>query len=58
MRAHEASLTTMAERTDLMGTVTALILGMFILFMVGFASPGALHEAAHDSRHSIAFPCH
>jgi cobalt transporter subunit CbtB len=26
--------------------------------MVGFAGPAALHEAAHDSRHAIAFPCH
>jgi len=33
-------------------------LGSFILFGVGFAQPSALHETAHDSRHSFAFPCH
>lgn len=36
----------------------AAMLGAFILFGVGFAQPSALHDAAHDSRHSFAFPCH
>jgi len=31
-------------------------LGFFLLFAVGFAQIS--HEAAHDSRHSVAFPCH
>jgi len=31
-------------------------LGFFLLFAVGFAQVS--HEAAHDSRHSVAFPCH
>ena len=36
----------------------ALIFGMIILFAVGFAPMGAAHNAAHDVRHSLAFPCH
>lgn len=36
----------------------AILLGTFILFGVGFAQPHLLHDAAHDSRHSFAFPCH
>lgn len=36
----------------------ALLLGTFILFGVGFAGADILHNAAHDSRHTIAFPCH
>ncbi len=24
----------------------------------GFAHPEALHNAVHDARHSLAFPCH
>jgi cobalt transporter subunit CbtB len=36
----------------------ALIFGMIILFAVGFAPMGAAHNAAHDVRHSMAFPCH
>jgi len=36
----------------------ALILGLFLLYGVGFAQPEAIHNAAHDSRHGFTFPCH
>ncbi|WP_029009413.1 CbtB domain-containing protein [Azospirillum halopraeferens] len=36
----------------------ALLLGSFLLFGAGFAQPEAIHDAAHDGRHSFAFPCH
>jgi cobalt transporter subunit CbtB len=32
--------------------------GLAIVYVVGFAGPHAIHEAAHDSRHSLNFPCH
>jgi cobalt transporter subunit CbtB len=38
--------------------VVAILLGSFVVFGVGFAGPSVLHNAAHDSRHSFAFPCH
>ena len=38
--------------------LAAGLLGVFILFGVGFAGPSTIHNAAHDSRHSFAFPCH
>ena len=39
--------------------VTAAILtGVFIISAVGFAGPEVLHNAAHDIRHVLAFPCH
>jgi len=41
--------------------VTALLaafLGLFLLWGVGFAHLSAFHNAAHDTRHSNAFPCH
>jgi cobalt transporter subunit CbtB len=38
--------------------VWAALLGALIIFSVGFAQPQALHDAAHDSRHAHAFPCH
>ena len=34
----------------------AVILGMAMLFAVGFMD--VAHNAAHDTRHAIAFPCH
>ncbi|MDA0991959.1 MAG: CbtB-domain containing protein [Verrucomicrobia bacterium] len=36
----------------------ALCVGVFLIWGVGFAQPQFLHDAAHDSRHSLAFPCH
>lgn len=41
-----------------LAALVAVLLGGFILFGVGFASPATLHNAAHDARHAFAFPCH
>jgi cobalt transporter subunit CbtB len=34
------------------------MIGMTLLFGVGFASDMAVHNGAHDTRHSRGFPCH
>ncbi|NND49661.1 MAG: CbtB-domain containing protein [Rhizobiales bacterium] len=36
----------------------AFTLGAFLVFGTGLAASDTLHSAAHDSRHSFAFPCH
>jgi cobalt transporter subunit CbtB len=36
----------------------AAVLGSFILFGVGFVDAAAVHNVAHDTRHSVSFPCH
>ncbi|MBV8921787.1 CbtB domain-containing protein [Bradyrhizobium sp.] len=36
----------------------ALALGLFIVGVVGFSHIDVVHNAAHDVRHSNAFPCH
>lgn len=36
----------------------AALLGIVILYGVGFAGPDRIHNAAHDTRHSINTPCH
>lgn len=38
--------------------VLAILVGTFLIYGVGFASPMAVHNAAHDTRHSFTFPCH
>ena len=35
-----------------------LFMGSFLVFGVGLAQDGRLHNAAHDTRHAIGFPCH
>ncbi|HJM60484.1 MAG TPA: CbtB domain-containing protein [Alphaproteobacteria bacterium] len=42
----------------LAAVVAAALLGVFILYGAGFAQPSLLHNAAHDGRHGMAFPCH
>ena len=44
------------------GTLTAamvaLVLGIALVYTTGFAAPSALHNAAHDTRHALSYPCH
>jgi cobalt transporter subunit CbtB len=48
-----------AARSDaLIAAVMAAVLGVFVIWGIGFAPIGVLHNAAHDTRHSMAFPCH
>lgn len=36
----------------------AVLLGIGLLYVAGFADAAMLHSAAHDGRHAFAFPCH
>jgi cobalt transporter subunit CbtB len=38
--------------------LVAAVLGVVIVYVVGFAGAHTIHEAAHDARHSLNFPCH
>jgi len=42
----------------LRAATVALFLGLGLIFLTGFAYPEVLHNAAHDTRHSLSFPCH
>ncbi len=54
-----ASVLKTTERSDtLRAARIALILGLGLIFLTGFAYPEVIHNAAHDTRHSLSFPCH
>lgn len=36
----------------------AALFGFVMLYAAAFASSAVAHNAAHDGRHSHAFPCH
>ena len=36
----------------------AALLGAVMIFGVGFANISVAHNAAHDTRHTMVFPCH
>ena len=42
----------------LVPVIGALLLGLVILYGVGFANMDVAHNAAPDARHAFAFPCH
>ncbi|HEY9538365.1 MAG TPA: CbtB-domain containing protein [Kiloniellaceae bacterium] len=35
-----------------------LFFGLGLVFLTGFSHMDAAHNAAHDTRHALAFPCH
>ena len=47
-----------ATPAALIPAVSAILLGVFLVLGMGFAHSATIHNAAHDSRHSLAFPCH
>lgn len=38
--------------------LAAAALGAALVFIAGFAPQEVVHNAAHDTRHAYAFPCH
>ena len=42
----------------LVAGVLALLIGAVLVGGVGFASDMRIHNGAHDTRHSLGFPCH
>lgn len=52
------ALATPAVREALLPVMAALLLGGFVVIGAGFAGPEVLHNAAHDARHALTFPCH
>lgn len=47
-----------AAESSTVGIVSALVVGTLLLFAAGVSQAAILHDAAHDQRHAVAFPCH
>ncbi len=49
----------MPARAQVVASALAVaVLGVTLLWGVGFSHIEAVHNAAHDTRHSNGFPCH
>jgi cobalt transporter subunit CbtB len=55
---HAAAPSRAASATHVKAALMASALALVLLYGMGFAPMQALHNAAHDSRHSAGFPCH
>ncbi|WP_248798660.1 CbtB domain-containing protein [Pseudomonas sp. MWU13-2105] len=53
---HSSAISTQSQR--LVAAISAAILGAALVYFAGFSPIAAVHNAAHDTRHSAAFPCH
>ena len=38
--------------------ILAALLGLLLMWAADFSNIATFHNGAHDSRHSIGFPCH
>ncbi|MFK7816997.1 MAG: CbtB domain-containing protein [Gammaproteobacteria bacterium] len=38
--------------------LATIVISVFIISAVGLVGPEVIHNAAHDIRHGLAFPCH
>jgi cobalt transporter subunit CbtB len=53
-----ASAASLSISQRLVAGVLSLVLSLALIGGVGFASDMAVHNGAHDTRHSLGFPCH
>lgn len=50
--------TGVSSQSRAMQLAMAALLGIFVVGFLGFSHMDVVHNAAHDYRHSMAFPCH
>jgi cobalt transporter subunit CbtB len=50
--------TATSSQSRLVQLASTMLLGVFVVGFLGFSQMEAAHNAAHDYRHSMAFPCH
>jgi cobalt transporter subunit CbtB len=58
MNTTTSSISTVSSQSRLLQLALAGVLGLFIVGFAGFSPMEVVHNAAHDYRHSMAFPCH
>jgi cobalt transporter subunit CbtB len=56
--ASNQAVVTSTQTQRLVVAIGAAILGACLVYFAGFSHVEAVHNAAHDTRHSSAFPCH
>lgn len=58
-QSHSVSISSAGQRSEaLKAAALALLLGVGLVFTAGFSHSATLHNAGHDTRHALSFPCH
>ncbi|TDI58967.1 MAG: hypothetical protein E2O93_01965 [Alphaproteobacteria bacterium] len=53
-----AQVRTTPRASILASALLLAVFGISLVWVSGFANADVLHNGAHDSRHSLVFPCH
>ncbi len=46
------------QTSTILKSLIVIAFGFSMIMLFGFASPELIHDAAHDVRHIMTFPCH
>lgn len=58
-QANTAVLSPVSEKSErVRAAVMAFVVGAGLVLTAGFAHSDTIHNAGHDTRHSLSFPCH
>ena len=57
MNSTALSLTHLKSET-MRAALALLLVGFSLVFLTGFSHIDNVHNAAHDTRHALSFPCH
>jgi cobalt transporter subunit CbtB len=58
MNTVSVSTPTLSVSERVKAVTAALVIGIALIYTTGFAASTNVHNAAHDTRHGLAFPCH
>lgn len=58
-QSQSAPLSVAGQRSEtLKAAAVALFVGVALVFTAGFSHSSTIHNAGHDTRHALSFPCH
>ena len=58
MTSSTSSVSLSRASSRIVPALAAFAFGVALFLGAGFASPAALHNATHDTRHALGLPCH
>jgi cobalt transporter subunit CbtB len=58
-QSYSTPLTVAGQRSEsLKAAALAAFIGAALVFTAGFSHSATIHNAGHDTRHALSFPCH
>ncbi len=58
MTTNQIALQQISIKQRVIAGLVCMTLGLGLVAGIGFAGADTMHNAAHDTRHAVGFPCH